>query len=253
VDPWRDRGTMYITNGLNVYAEYDQTNTCTGEYVYGLNGMVTKLIPSKGYVWFIKDHLGSTRQIIDSVSTNSMKRDYYPFGENQTAAGDSIQFQFTGKELDNKSGLYYFGARYYDPSMGRWLAPDPMAGKFPDISPYNYCHNNPLRMVDPTGMEDNESNSEAKRREEKIREYEENQKRQAQQNSVQVSGNVKVAMDINNAVKEGTNIIGENIYDVEKEGVKILEELSDVTTENAGGVALVSLIVIVKTSPDTQE
>ena len=62
-------------------------------------------------------------------------------------------YKFSGKELDEEYGLdyYYFGARYYDPSIGRWLAPDPLAEKYPHLSPYSYAANNPLKFIDPDG------------------------------------------------------------------------------------------------------
>ena len=60
-------------------------------------------------------------------------------------------YKFTGKELDEETGLYYFGARYYAPRESIWLSTDPLAEKFPSYSPYNYCLNNPLNLVDPDG------------------------------------------------------------------------------------------------------
>jgi len=60
-------------------------------------------------------------------------------------------WKFTGKELDEETGLYYFGARYYQPSWSIWLSVDPLAEKFPSWSPYNFTMNNPLRYIDPDG------------------------------------------------------------------------------------------------------
>ena len=63
-------------------------------------------------------------------------------------------FKFNGKELDEETGLYYYGARYYDPKISLWLSVDPLAEVNPHKSPYNYCSNNPVSRVDPTGMID---------------------------------------------------------------------------------------------------
>ena len=61
---------------------------------------------------------------------------------------------FTGKELDEETGYGYFGARYYDPTiLTSWTAVDPMADKYPSLSPYNYCAWNPIKLVDPDGRE----------------------------------------------------------------------------------------------------
>lgn len=63
-------------------------------------------------------------------------------------------YKFNGKELDEESNLYYYGARYYDPRISVWVSVDPMASSRSWISPYNYCQNNPIIRVDPTGALD---------------------------------------------------------------------------------------------------
>ena len=60
---------------------------------------------------------------------------------------------FTGKEKDSESGYYYFGARYFMPNLSIWNSVDPMADKYPSLSPYNYCAWNPMKLVDPDGEE----------------------------------------------------------------------------------------------------
>ena len=63
-------------------------------------------------------------------------------------------FHFTGKEKDPETGYSYFGARYLDHElMTAWLSVDPMADKYPNISPYAYCAWNPIKLVDPDGRE----------------------------------------------------------------------------------------------------
>ena len=63
-------------------------------------------------------------------------------------------FTFTGKERDSETGFSYFGARYYDSDlMTGWLSVDPMADKYPNISPYAYCAWNPVRVIDPNGLD----------------------------------------------------------------------------------------------------
>src|SRR5690606_16429315 len=82
-------------------------------------------------------------------------RDYYPFGLQMPGRvyvqGSETREGFTGHELDQETGMYYAGARYYMPALGRWTAVDPLADEFPSWSPYNYVMNNPLSLKDPDG------------------------------------------------------------------------------------------------------
>ncbi len=82
--------------------------------------------------------------------------EYLPFGEtfiDERTAGPGLPYKFNGKELDEETGLYYYGARYYDPNLSLWLSVDPLAEKYPNISSYAYCNNNPVKFVDPDGRE----------------------------------------------------------------------------------------------------
>ena len=62
-------------------------------------------------------------------------------------------YKFTGKEEDPETGLIYFGARYYDAAVGIWHGVDPMAEKYTGISSFTYVFNNPIKFIDPTGLE----------------------------------------------------------------------------------------------------
>jgi RHS repeat-associated protein len=61
-------------------------------------------------------------------------------------------YKFNGKELDESTGYYYYGARYYDPAISIFLSVDPLAEQFPNYNPYTYTMNNPVNLIDPTGM-----------------------------------------------------------------------------------------------------
>lgn len=85
-----------------------------------------------------------------------MRYDYDPYGK--LASGATEQFDtdylFTGKPFDDETGLYYYGARYYNPAIARFITPDPTIQKPfdpQDLNRYTYCRNNPLNLVDPTG------------------------------------------------------------------------------------------------------
>ena len=60
-------------------------------------------------------------------------------------------FTFSAKEKDSETGLSYFGSRYYSSDLSIWLSVDPMSDKYASLSPYVYCANNPVRLVDPNG------------------------------------------------------------------------------------------------------
>ncbi|MCQ2335640.1 MAG: RHS repeat-associated core domain-containing protein [Paludibacteraceae bacterium] len=64
-----------------------------------------------------------------------------------------LRAKHNGKELDAETGLYYYGARYYDPTTALWLGVDPLAEKYPGVSPYVYCHGNPVVLIDEDGCE----------------------------------------------------------------------------------------------------
>ncbi len=81
---------------------------------------------------------------------------YLPFGEDwvdQRNTSWNAPYTFSGKEKDAETGYAYFGARYYDSGLSIWLSVDPMSDKYPSMSPYNYCANNPVILVDPDGRE----------------------------------------------------------------------------------------------------
>ena len=77
-----------------------------------------------------------------------------PYGEQlvyQTLTDYDERFKFTGKERDDETGYDFFGARYYASSLPLWLSVDPLADKYPHISPYAYCNWNPIKYIDPDG------------------------------------------------------------------------------------------------------
>ena len=66
-------------------------------------------------------------------------------------------YTFSAKEKDPETGLSYFGSRYYSSDLSIWLSVDPMSDKYPSLSNYAYCRNNPIRLIDPNGMFDSEA------------------------------------------------------------------------------------------------
>ena len=85
---------------------------------------------------------------------NRVEPTYRSTVSNASISGTFVGFAFAGKEKDSETGLSYFGARYYDADLTTgWLSVDPMANKYPSMSPYSYCAGNPVKLVDPDGMD----------------------------------------------------------------------------------------------------
>ena len=102
------------------------------------------------------DHLGSSSWITDGSGNAIQHLHYLPFGEDwvdQRTTSWNAPYTFSGKEKDVETGYGYFGARYYDSGLSIWLSVDPMSDKYPSLSPYNYCANNPVILVDPDGRD----------------------------------------------------------------------------------------------------
>ena len=111
------------------------------------------------YSYYIhSDHLGSTSYITNSDGEVSQHVEYVPFGEVfieelSSSAKLNPPYLFNGKEFDEETGLYYYGARYYDPRISLWLSTDPMELKYPNISTYTYCANNPIKRKELDGQD----------------------------------------------------------------------------------------------------
>ena len=113
--------------------------------------------PLKPYIYYLTDHLGSSSYITDDRGSVTQTMAYLPFGESwvditHNNPAYETTYKFTGKEKDEETGFNYFGARYYYDELSIWLSVDPMAHKYPSLSPYNYCANNPIKYIDPDGM-----------------------------------------------------------------------------------------------------
>ena len=111
----------------------------------------------RAHIFYHSDHLGGANWITDGYGNPVQHLQYLPFGEpfvDQHPAGYQERYTFTGKERDEETGYGYFGARYMDHElMTSWLSVDPMADKYPSISPYAYCAWNPVKLVDSDGRD----------------------------------------------------------------------------------------------------
>ncbi len=133
-----------------VYSNKPITKTT---YIYAGNLVASKKNNESETTYYVQDHLGSNRKVVDG-QIEEQSTDFYAFGETKETTGDSENdYLYTGKELD-ETGLYYYGARYYNPELGRFTQPDSLTGSLADplsMNRYSYVQNNPLKYVDPTG------------------------------------------------------------------------------------------------------
>ena len=116
--------------------------------------------PNGAVDYFVKDHLGSVRVIVDQAGTVREQNDYYPYGErcpeNTYAVSSVNRYKFNGKEEQTVGdlGMLDYGARMYQAGIGRWFVPDPLAEQNPSVSLYAYCSNNPINRIDLDGLSD---------------------------------------------------------------------------------------------------
>jgi RHS repeat-associated protein len=104
--------------------------------------------------YYHSDHLGSTSYITDAKGSITQYDAYLPYGEllvDEHSSSEDMPYKFNGKQMDEETGLYYYGARYMNPVASIWYGADPMAEKYKGISPYAYCVNNPVNAFDPDG------------------------------------------------------------------------------------------------------
>ena len=119
------------------------------------------------HVWYLKDHLGNNRVLADGGG-NALKMYHYdPFGEQISVASSASlspfpsgaaesPYRYGGKEWSAPTSTYDFEARQFSPSFHRFTSMDPLAEKYYGISPYAYCKDNPVNLVDPNGLIDKE-------------------------------------------------------------------------------------------------
>ena len=123
----------------------------TTAYVDGPGGSPLEQVSGSSVLWLHHDQLGSTRLVTSSAGAVLATYDYSAYGELTASTGSvDVPLKYAGQYLDAESGLYYFHARYYDPSTGQFLSLDPQVEQ--TRSPYAYGSGNPLNAPDVTGL-----------------------------------------------------------------------------------------------------
>jgi RHS repeat-associated protein len=139
-----------------VGSTYETVTTTGVTTYYYLGSQRVAMRTSAGVTWLAGDHLGSASLATNSAGQRASEQRYYPYGATRVVTNTMpTDYQFTGQKLDGGTGLYFYGARYYDPVTGRFVSADtivPSPGKPQALNRYSYVYNNPMRYVDPTGM-----------------------------------------------------------------------------------------------------
>ena len=147
----------------NVTYYIDKFYECAGgacyKYIYADDNRIAHKIGASNIVYYHPDHLGSTSAMSDAAGNKIEDIQYFPFGETRLDYGlVSMSHKYTSQEYDFETGLYYYGARYYNPSLGKFISadttvPDPENPQA--FNRYSYTYNNPLIYKDPSGHDPN--------------------------------------------------------------------------------------------------
>ncbi|MDI2131271.1 SpvB/TcaC N-terminal domain-containing protein [Yinghuangia seranimata] len=170
-----DKGNRVVKNGdgVSLYpnSTYSERDGVGYKHVFvGDTRLVTKTVAASGtentQSFFHQDHLGSSGYVTDKQGNVVEHFEYFPYGETwveERAGTTDTSYRFTGKELDSETGLYYHGARYYNPRTQLWAGADPALPQYfgsdlaggignpVNLAAYTYTRNNPLRYTDPDG------------------------------------------------------------------------------------------------------
>jgi RHS repeat-associated protein len=146
-----------IPSYFDVLLERNGANNVINEYTWGLGlpggiGGLLHLNQGGAHYSYIYDGKGNVTALLDSNATVAAAYQYDPFGKVRNVTGSVNQpFQFSTKPYDDKTGLSYYGYRFYVPSLGRWLTRDPL-GEIGGINLYGFVGNNPVNLIDPLGL-----------------------------------------------------------------------------------------------------
>ncbi|HKG05944.1 MAG TPA: RHS repeat-associated core domain-containing protein, partial [Pedobacter sp.] len=162
----------YDVDGTKLKKLVTGANALNNEYISGIhyeNAVLKFVQTAEGrvlrssatdykYEYAVGDHLGNGRVYFEvdtaNVATRKQEVDYYAFGmeiERQISSPKNL-YLYNGKEKQEHEKLFDYGARQYDPVIGRWNVPDPLAELAPNLTPFRYCFNNPVNYIDPFGL-----------------------------------------------------------------------------------------------------
>ena len=145
----------FVYDGHHIALVFDEDGDLVNRYLHG-PGIDQVLAQEDGLgevLWGLTDNQGSVRDVVDDSGEVVNHIVYDGFGGVVSETDSTVEFRFgyTGRELDEETGWYYYRARYYDPGVGRFVSEDPIGFAGRDVNLYGYVGNNPLNFTDPSG------------------------------------------------------------------------------------------------------
>lgn len=147
--------TVHVWDGQEMVAEFDSAGSLTNRYVRGINLVFADSGSGTNKTYYMYNGHGDVIQLTSSTGSTIKNYDYDAFGnEKNPAPSDTNVFRYSGEYYDSSSGTYYLRARYYDPTIGRFITEDSDWGRDRDplsLNLYTYCESDPINAWDPTG------------------------------------------------------------------------------------------------------
>ena len=145
----------FVYDGEHIALVFDGEGNQTYRYLHGVevDQVIAQEDAAGEVLWALSDNQGSVRDVVDRDGNVVNHVVYDSFGRvvEESDGGVEFRFGYTGREFDEETGLYYYRARYYDPTNGRFISYDPISFGGGDVNLYRYVGNSPANYTDPTG------------------------------------------------------------------------------------------------------
>jgi RHS repeat-associated protein len=145
----------HVYDGQNPYADFDSGGTLTMRYVHGaeFDELYARTDSGGGSAWYLRDRLGTVRDVVDTSGTSLYHASYEAFGTIVSTTGTADRWAFTGRELNSESEDYFYRARLYNPRAGRFTGRDPFGLRSGDTNAFRYVSNSSTMWTDPLGLQ----------------------------------------------------------------------------------------------------
>jgi RHS repeat-associated protein len=146
----------FVYDGSNIALVFDEAGNLSDRYLHGAE--IDQILASEAadgtVLWALTDNQGTVRDILDADGNiiNQITYDSYGNVTSQTNPAIDFRYGYTGRELDEATGLMSYRTRYYDPSTGQFISEDPLSFGAGDPNLYRYVFNSPINAIDPSGQ-----------------------------------------------------------------------------------------------------